>query len=278
MVKQVIFKLISRFRYDDINGYAAQISFYLLLSLFPFLILLTVGLTQTRILDLPQVLAHLRAYDIFPAAALDLVESVIQDLRIPTGALSFYIIIVLWCASRGIRAIMNGIHMAFRTRDSHGLIASFLRSFFYTLAFAVLLISFMALVLFGDFLFSWLTQTFALHFLESWGVSLARYIIPILFMYVIYMLLYRSVPAKPLCFRDVRPGALAATLLSFSVSKIFSFYTANFANYSALYGSISGIVVTCTWMFFFSFVLVLGAELNAVLYEIRNHTTLLPLR
>ena len=136
----------------------------------------------------------------------------------------------------------------------------------------------MALVLFGDFLFSWLTRTFELHFLESWGVSLARYIIPILFMYVIYMLLYRSVPAKPLCFRDVRPGALVATLLSFSVSKIFSFYTANFANYSALYGSISGIVVTCTWMFFFSFVLVLGAELNAVLYEIRNHTTLLPLR
>ena len=276
MAKQVLFKLISRFRYDDINGYAAQISFYLLLSLFPFLILLAAVLARTQVLDLSQLLVYLRDYDIIPPAALDLVESVFQDLRIPTGTLSFYVIIVLWCASRGIRAIMNGIHMAFRTRESRGIVATFLRSFFYTIAFALLLILFMALVLFGDFLFSWLLKTFRLEILENWLFSLARSLIPILFMYVICLLLYRSVPAKPLRFRDVRLGALLATLVIFIVSKLFSFYTANFGNYSALYGSISGIIVICTWMYFFSFILVLGAEFNAVLYELRTDTSAPP--
>ena len=276
MAKQVLFKLISRFRYDDINGYAAQISFYLLLSLFPFLILLAAVLARTQVLDLSQLLVYLRDYDIIPPAALDLVESVFQGLRIPTGTLSFYVIIVLWCASRGIRAIMNGIHMAFRTRESRGIVATFLRSFFYTIAFALLLILFMALVLFGDFLFSWLLKTFRLEILENWLFSLARSLIPILFMYVICLLLYRSVPAKPLRFRDVRLGALLATLVIFIVSKLFSFYTANFGNYSALYGSISGIIVICTWMYFFSFILVLGAEFNAVLYELRTDTSAPP--
>jgi membrane protein len=189
MVKKVLVRFFSRLYSDEVFGYAAQISYYLLLSLFPFLVLLTYVLAKTQTLNLEQILQYLLDYDLAPAAAIEVMESVIEDLRIPTGMLSFYVIVVLWCASRGIRAIMNGIHMAFRTHEPRGIVVSFLRSFFYTLAFAVILISYMLLVLFGDLIFSWLIRTFHLAILGNHVFSLIRYLFPIVLMYVIYILL-----------------------------------------------------------------------------------------
>lgn len=86
-------------------------------------------------------------------------------------------------------------------------------------------------------------------------------------MLVTYLLLYRAIPNKPLKFRNVFVGALFATVASFLVSQLFSFYVGRFANYSALYGSISGIIVILLWLYFISNILMLGVELNAVLYE-----------
>ncbi len=278
MLKQLIYKLIPRFRYDDIGAYAAQVSFYLLLSLFPLLILLAIVLAQTDLLDIQQLLQMLHDSNIFPDVAIALIESTLTELELPTGSISFYIIVVIWSASRGIRAVMNGIHMAFRTREAHNLFLRFLLSFFYTICFVLMLVLFAVLVVFGDSLFSWLSSIFKLSFLVSGLVRLIRYLVPLGFMLILYTVLYKFIPAKELRVRDVLPGSLFAALSSFLISHLFSLYTSNFANYSALYGSIAGIIVICTWMFLFSLMMVIGAEINACIYEIRHNTTLLKIR
>ncbi len=278
MLKQLIYKLIPRFRYDDIGAYAAQVSFYLLLSLFPLLILLAIVLAQTDLLDIQQLLQMLHDSNIFPDVAIAVIESTLTELELPTGSISFYIIVVIWSASRGIRAVMNGIHMAFRTREAHNLFLRFLLSFFYTICFVLMLVLFAVLVVFGDSLFNWLSSIFKLSFLVSGLVRLIRYLVPLGFMLILYTVLYKFIPAKELRVRDVLPGSLFAALSSFLISHLFSLYTSNFANYSALYGSIAGIIVICTWMFLFSLMMVIGAEINACIYEIRYNTTLLKIR
>ncbi len=278
MLKQLIYKLIPRFRYDDITAYAAQVSFYMLLSLFPLLILLATVLAQTDLLNIEQVLQMLRSSNLFPDVAISVIESTLTELELPTGSISFYIIVVIWSASRGIRAVMNGIHMAFRTREAHNLFLRFLLSFFYTICFVLMLVLFAVLVVFGDSLFNWLSSLFKLSFLVSGLVRLIRYLIPLGFMLVLYTALYKFIPPKELRIRDVLPGSLFAALSSFLISHLFSLYTSNFANYSALYGSIAGIIVICTWMFLFSLMMVIGAEINACIYEIQHHTTLLKIR
>ncbi|MCI8633144.1 MAG: YihY/virulence factor BrkB family protein [Lachnospiraceae bacterium] len=278
MFKQLIFKLIPRFRFDDITAYAAQISFYLLLSLFPFFILLVSVLTHTNLIDINQLMEMMRSSNIFPEIALRLIEDTFSGVTLPSASISFYIIVVLWSASRGIRAVMNGIHMAFRTREAHNLIVRFLLSFFYTLCFVLMVVLFIALVVFGDALFSWLSSTFHLFFLISTLMHFIRYLIPLVFMLLLYTLLYKVIPGKELRIRDVLPGSLFAALSSFLISQGFSIYTSHFANYSLMYGSISGIIVICTWMYLFSLMMVLGAEINACLYEITHNTSLLKIR
>ena len=275
MLKQLFFKLLPRLRYDDVTAYAAQISFYLLLSLFPFLILLVTVLTQTQLIDVSQLLDMMRSSNIFPEMAINVISDTFSGVTLPSASLPFYIVVVLWAASRGIRAVMNGIHMAFRTRDAHNIIVRFLLSFLYTLGFVLVVVLFAVLVLFGDSLFSWLSETFRLFFLMSTLVRLIRYLIPLLFLIFLYTLLYKVIPAKELKIGDVLPGSLFAALSSFLISQGFSLYISHFGNYSALYGSIAGIIAICTWLYLFSLMMVLGAEINACIYEIMHHTSLL---
>ena len=274
MFKQLLEKLVLRLRYDDITAYAAQISFYLLISLFPLLILLATALTQTDWINMEQLLQMLRSSNLFPDMALSVVEDTFFELQLPTGSLSFYIIVVIWSASRGIRAVMNGIHMPFRTREAHGIILRFFLSVFYTICFVIMMVLFAILVVFGDGLFTWLSSVFRISFLVSGLVRLIRYLIPLGFMLILYTLLYKFIPARRLRIRDVLPGSVSAASSSFLISHLFSLYTSSFGNYSALYGSIAGIIVICTWMFLFSLMLVIGAEINACLYEITHDTTL----
>ena len=259
MFKQLLEKLVLRLRYDDITAYAAQISFYLLLSLFPLLILLATALTQTDWINMEQLLQMLRSSNLFPDMALSVVEDTFSELQLPTGSLSFYIIVVIWSASRGIRAVMNGIHMPFRTREAHGIILRFFLSVFYTICFVIMMVLFAILVVFGDGLFTWLSSVFRISFLVSGLVRLIRYLIPLGFMLILYTLLYKFIPARRLRIRDVLPGSVSAASSSFLISHLFSLYTSSFGNYSALYGSIAGIIVICTWMFLFSLMLVIGA-------------------
>ena len=130
-----------------------------------------------------------------------------------------------------------------------------------------MIVLFLVLVFFGDWFGQLLFSYLRLNQLYIWIWNLFRYLTPVLFMLVTYLLLYRAIPNKPLKFRNVFVGALFATVASFLVSQLFSFYVGRFANYSALYGSISGIIVILLWLYFISNILMLGVELNAVLYE-----------
>ena len=100
--------------------------------------------------------------------------------------------------------------------------------------------------------------------------------VPLLFLLVFYTILYRVIPGKDLRIRDVLPGSIGATIGSYVVSLIFSlFVSQQTSNYSAIYGGLSSIAVLCTWMWLFALVLILGSELNACIYEVKNNTTLI---
>jgi len=256
-------------------GYAAQISFYMLVSLIPLLIMLAYLLSQSGLIDMYGVLSLMRESRIFPDSALTLIESMFQGVTMPTQSLPIYAALVIWFASRGIRAIMNAIHMTFRTRDHFSIPVHFALSFLYTILFVVMVVLFTVLVIYGDKLFTLLSEALGTLFFVSYLAQFIRYLIPLGFLFVLYTAMYRVIPGKDLATSDVLPGSIAATIASFVVSQIFSvFATQSTTNYSAIYGGLSGIAIICTWMWLFSLVLILGSELNACVYEVKNDTTL----
>ncbi|MBQ1367701.1 MAG: YihY/virulence factor BrkB family protein [Firmicutes bacterium] len=276
MIKIITFKFIKRLRTDDFMGYAAQISFYLLVSLIPLLIMMTALLGGSRIVELEMLLEILGDTHIFPASTLTMIDTMFQGVTLPTQSIPIYVILVIWFASRGIRAIMNAIHMTFRTRNSFSIPRHFLLSFFYTICFVLMIVLFVILIIFGDRLFTFLYQTFQKQIFISMIVRLIRYVIPLLFLLVFYTVLYRVIPGKELRIQDVLPGSIGATIGSYVVSLVFSlFVSRSTTNYSAIYGGLASIAILCTWMWLFALVLILGSELNACIYEVKNDTTLI---
>ena len=132
MFKELLLRMFRRLRHDDITAYAAQITFYIVLSLFPFLLLLTNILSRLDFasFDLESIFDMLRSSYVIPSAAIDVIETVFSEIRLVNNSLSLYIVVIIWSASRGVRAIMTGMQMCYRTRESRSLVVKFLLSFF----------------------------------------------------------------------------------------------------------------------------------------------------
>lgn len=261
---QVIRHLYHRFQEDEVTALGAQLTFYLVLAFFPFLIFLITLVSYLPITnDLP--LHQLAA--LLPGEAYLQVRSIIAETvqaRSQT-LLSLGMIITLWAASNGVNAIIRGINKAYFEKETRPFWKVRGLSIVFTLALAlVILFAFIMLVfgrIFGQSLFDWLgiNQFFA----PVWQVL--RYLIPLSTMLLVFLLIYRLSPNRSLRFREVLPGALLASAGWVATSQAFAWYVDHFTNYARIYGSLGGIVVLLIWLYLSSIIILLGGELNAVL-------------
>ena len=88
-------------------------------------------------------------------------------------------------------------------------------------------------------------------------------VLPGIFSFTVFTLVFRFVPNAPTSFRDVWPGALLAAVLFELLTNGFAFYVANFNNYAGAYGALGGILLFLLWTYLASNILLVGAELAA---------------
>ncbi|WP_341347293.1 YihY/virulence factor BrkB family protein [Paenibacillus sp. FSL H3-0469] len=249
---------------DDVQGIAAQLTYYLILSLFPFLIFIMTLIGYANI-SLEKNIEQLE--QIMPAEAISIIEEILQDVSAGRSQtlLSFGMLATLWAASKGINAIIKGLNRAYEIDESRvfwkirgiALLATL------TIGFVVLLS--MLLLVLG----SWLkTQVFLLvdlpyGFQKLW--DLLQYAIPLFVMFIVFTLLYWIAPSRRLALREVMPGALFTTIGWITTSILFSVYVNQFSDFSKTYGSLGGVTVLLIWLYISSFIILAGGEINAVL-------------
>lgn len=265
-IQYVVFEIWKRFSKDDITGMAAQLSYFFLLSLFPFLIFL---LTLIGFLPISaeQVLDLIRDYA--PGNTMKLIEENIYSLMNQRSGslLSAGIIGTLWAASHGINALMKVFNRAYETDENRSFILS--RFIAIVLTVSMLLVTIIVLLLpvfgrvIGEFVFSFfgLSETF----LQIWNAL--RWISSFLIMVVVLAILYKLSPDRPIPLQHAFPGAVFATVCWQLVSLAFSFYVENFGNFTAVYGSLGGVIVLMIWFYLSAMIIVIGGEINAILFK-----------
>src|SRR5699024_8226898 len=91
-----------------------------------------------------------------------------------------------------------------------------------------------------------------------------RFIIPIVFMIIIFALLYKYSPCvkdrDDIRFKYTIPGGIFATVGWILASIIFSYYVNNFGNYSVTYGALGGIIVMLIWLYMSAIIILIGGE------------------
>lgn len=261
-------RAVKNFMKNDMGTYAAALSYSALFALFPFLIFLVALL---GFLHIPQFFTWVleQAQAAFPPDAYQRIADVVTQIQHrPRGSLlSFGIIAALWAASSGVRALMNALNVAYDVKETRPIWKRYLLSVVYTLGFAILLILAAALMILGPQGMQWLADHAGLSgvFVTLW--TWLRFPVLAIILMIVAALIYYVAPNVQQRFTLLTPGAVLAVIIWLIASIGFSIYVSNFANYNATYGSLGGIVVTLLYFYISASVLLLGAEVNAVLYR-----------
>lgn len=253
--------------YREINSKAAEMSFYLLLSFFPFLIFTISLVVYTPMIKISKYIFLFKK--ILPSSAFNIVSSLIQS-AIENRSFSFLILsfmLAMYTMSRAVLSLIRGMNRSYNIRETRPYLEILFISLVFVIMIVVLIFTSMILLVFGEKLGSFLFNLIGLdqYFMYIW--NLCRYIVGIITIIIILMNLYRFTPNKKLSFREVLPGAIVSTLCWLVASFCYSFYSNNFARYDIIYGSLGGIIVLMTWVYLSSWTILIGCEINARLYK-----------
>lgn len=255
-------QLISRVIDDEIDALAAQVTYYLLLSFFPFLLLLLSMLGYSD-LQSKDVLIYLS--QIMPKNSFDLIYTTVIEVFDSTNGnlLPLSIMGLIWTGSSGFRSIMRGLNKAYDEKETRPYWKTLSISMLFMIGLALAIIGVVALIVFGQTIGGVIQSRFDVSSSFILGFDILRYIVILGGMIFIFAALYHFTPCRRLTFKEVMPGAIFTTLGWLVSSLGFAYYVNNFNNYSGVYGGIGAVIVLMLWLYITSIIILVGGEINA---------------
>jgi len=261
-------RTVMEFREDNMSDWAAALTYYGLLSLFPALIALVsiVGLvgdpvSTTR--TITEIVTKLG-----PSSAADTFAGPIKSITSHRSAAGILLVVglatALWSASGYIGAFMRAANVIYETPEGRPFWKLRPLQILVTLVMLLLLAAVaLALVLTGPVVDAVAgplgvgSTAVSIWNIAKWPVLLAVVI-------TMFAVLFYAAPNVKLAgFRWVTPGALFAIVLWLIASAAFAFYVANFGSYDKTYGTLGGVVCLLVWFWITNVALLLGMELNS---------------
>ena len=262
-------KMWRRFIDHKIAYAGGQLAYFFILSIFPFLIFFNAVVAS---LDIPpnSVITFLDPF--FPEQIVSLIASYIE--YISTGSsvtlLSFGIVLALFSASKSVRSLINSFDLAYGIKKPRNFFINTLFSMLYIFLFAVLLVVCIIIVALGnDFITETLSEiVIPFAFLDL--ISFLKWILMSTVLFCILSLVYKFIPSVPVRFSDTVPGTLFSLAAFLVLTSLFSFYVNVLMSSISLYGSLSAIILLMFWMYFAGIIIVMGAELNKLISDIKR--------
>jgi membrane protein len=264
----VLKRTVSEFREDNLTDWAAALTYYAVLAIFPALIVLisVLGLigesaTQPLIDNLGTVA---------PGPAKKIVTSAIENIQGSQGAAGVFFVIgllaALWSASGYIGAFMRASNAIYEMDEGRPI----WKTLPVRVGLTVLLMVLTALSAIGVTLSGGLAKEFGGLIgvgdtaVQIWDI--AKWPVLLLVVSSMFAVLYRAAPnVKHPGFRWITPGGVLAVLGWVLASAAFAFYVGNFGSYNKTYGALAGPIVFLVWLWISNVMILLGAEFNAEL-------------
>jgi membrane protein len=270
---RVLKATVQEFQRDDALGIAAQLAYYLILALFPFILVLvsllgTFGSPESA----SKVLAYLQR--VMPEQAYEIIEdftaNIISGQAEAPGLFTFGILFTIWASSGAFAALINALNRAYDVRETRPFWKVRGIAILMTLGLSVLILIGVLLLVLGPQIGTAIANVFGLEetFLLVWDI--ARWPAALFFMMFTVALLYYFAPDVEQPFRWITPGGLIGVLLWVLASVAFNFYVSNFGSYNKTYGSIGAVIVLLLYLYISSLTILFGATLNATLVRMKE--------
>lgn len=268
-IRKMIILGIQQFQDPYYQGVAAQLAFFMFLSILPTFILLSqvLGFFSLSLSSIEQWV------DInVTGAGVDTIRRMLNYS--PSGINSFFLAVTaLWAASRVQFAMIRVTNYTLTdgTMTGEGYVKDRLRSLktilmtIFTVAFSLIVVVYGPIILnlvLGRVLGAKITE--AAWMALRWPLAAALYFLMISYNYYV-------LPSIRVRYRDIVPGSVFASVGFLAVTFVYNIYTARSVNYDILYGSFSNIVVLMFWFWFIAWVMCLGVTINRVWWATRKY-------
>ena len=266
---ELLIHLVVKIKKDDIFALSSQLAYYLVLSFFPFLIFLFTLISFSN-LNAEVILEALET--MLPNSVFELTQNIILEVlgTQSTGVLGVSLILAIWTASSGARAVFKGVNKAYNIREERNYVKRAIISFISTIGLAITVLLSLSLLVFGDVIGNYLIDILPFRQILIMIWNILRYGVILFILTFIFAFIYKYAPSKKIRWRDVLPGAIFATIGWVIVSIGFSFYINNYSNYSRFYGSLAAVFVLMIWLFLTSLIFMFGVEINSIRVKSRE--------
>lgn len=257
-------RVYDKFAEDEMTVYAAQVSFFIILSVVPFIMLLL-----TAVQMIPSI-SNARFMELIvglvPVDYKSLAFRVVNDLSLksPATMISVTAITALWSAGRGMFSVARGLNRVNGHGEKRWYVINRLICSGYTIVFILVCILSLGLLVFGNMIQAFMVSRFPIIADVTTHIINFRALWALMILIIFFLGIYTFVPDKRLKLKDQLPGAVFSTVGWMAFSFAFSLYFNHIGgkNYSYMYGSLTAIVLLLLWLYFCMCILFFGAEIN----------------
>lgn len=258
---KMIFGFMDAMQDDHVGAYAAQSAYFIMLSFFPFIILLVTLIQYTSITA--QDVYH-AAQMIFPESMDNFIMGLIEEVYSKTAlTVSLSAIVTAWSAGKGFLALMRGMNTIYNVEERRNYIILRLRSALYTVAFVVAVILSLVVLVFGNSLHEAAVEYVPFLAVITGVIVRFKGILAIGFLSVVFVVMYRFVPNRKARLISQAPGAVFSSVCWYLFSIGFSVYVEYSPGLANMYGSLTTIVLVMLWLYSCMYIMLIGAEINS---------------
>lgn len=261
-----IMKKAARYLSDQkVPLYAANASFFLILSVFPVLVILLalIRYTGMQVETFTDLIS-----EVVPGALMPMVNRLVLSAYVNSSGtmLSVSAVAALWSASRGMYSFVTGLNAIYDVKENRGYLRTRLISMGYTFAFLLVLLLTLVLHVFGADLLRMLEElpipAFLLNLLDL------RVFLLLILQTALFCAMFMVLPNERNRLGESLPGALLASLGWQIFTNLYSVYSQKFTAYASIYGSVYVVALGMLWLYFCICIVFYGGVLNKTLRKL----------
>lgn len=250
----------------NISSQAAQLAYFVLLSLFPIL-LVAGNLIPFLPISTEEIMPYVKSA--VPADVFKLLQPILDNiLHSSSGtAISFGVITAIWSASSGFNSLQQVMNIVYGTNMRKNFIVARIFSFVIALVMIVVLGAVILIFVFGEQVIRFVQEKLALNINILSDFTTIKWVTTVSVLLIVFMTLYWLVPNVKWGIKYALPGAVFATVGWLASSQAFSLYVRFQGGKSIGTGTLSIFIVLMLWLYLIATILLLGGFVNVMVYH-----------
>lgn len=256
---------VEKCKRDNINAFAAQTAFFIILSAIPFLMFFSSLLKYTPVTKgVLMTIVNRAMPDYIAPFCISIINEVYNK---SFGIISVAAVLAIWSAAKGVQYMASGLNVVNDIEETRNWFVMRFWAIIYTIVFVLAIVITLVLLVFGTSLQDLIVKYVPIMVHVANMIIRLRSLIMLGILILFFTVLFKMLPNRKATLRSQVPGAVICAFAWYAFSFGLSIYVQYFNGFS-MYGSLTTIVLVMLWLYFCMYIMMACAEFNVMFEDI----------